>query len=109
MLDNGGYIGEGGHVVYTSRQRERPTDKSHIAVEIQHPKIDIAGYARAQGAYAEAVASPADLAPALERAMKVVREDKSCALLSVEVAGNADMAAFLSSASAGGNASPGRR
>ena len=97
VLDNGGYIGEGGHVVYTSRQRERPTDKSNIAVEIQNPKIDIAGYARAQGAYAEAVASSGDLAPALERAMKVVREEKSCALLAVEVAGNADMAAFLRS------------
>src|SRR5205823_5046596 len=69
VLDNGGYIGEGGHVVYTSRQRERSTDRSHIAVEIQNPKVDAAGYARAQGAYAEAVSSPADLAPALERAM----------------------------------------
>jgi acetolactate synthase-1/2/3 large subunit len=98
VLDNGGYIGEGGHVVYTSRQRERSTEKSNIAVEIQNPKVDAAGYARAQGAYGESVSSPSDLAPALERALKVVREDKSCALLNVEVAGNADMAQFLRSA-----------
>jgi benzoylformate decarboxylase/acetolactate synthase-1/2/3 large subunit len=105
VLDNGGYIGEGGHVAYTSRQRERPTDKNNIAVEIQNPKVDAAGYARAQGAYAEAVATPGELAPALQRAMKVVREEKSCALLAVEVAGNADMAAFLASS---GQASPAR-
>jgi len=85
VLDNGGYIGEGGHVAYTSRQRERPDTNNHIAVEIQNPRIDIAGLARAQGAYAEAVENPSDLGPAVARAVRTVKEDGTLALLAVRV------------------------
>jgi len=84
VLDNGGYIGEGGHVEYTSRQRERSTERKHIAVEIQHPRIDIAGLARAQGAYAEGpIENPDDLGPAIARALKVVKEESTMAVLAV--------------------------
>ncbi len=85
ILDNGGYIGEGGHVEYTSRQRERSLDRAHIAVHIQNPRIDAAAMARAQGAYAENVENPDDLGPAVQRALKVVKEESSAALLSVRV------------------------
>jgi acetolactate synthase-1/2/3 large subunit len=85
VLDNGGYIGEGGHVAFTSRQRERSTATNHIAVEIQNPRMDIAGLARAQGAFAESVENPADLGPAIARALRVVKEESSLALLAVRV------------------------
>jgi thiamine pyrophosphate-dependent acetolactate synthase large subunit-like protein len=85
VLDNGGYIGEGGHVVYTSQQRERSTALSHIAVHIQNPRIDIAGYGKAQGAYAETVSDPNDLGAAVARALKVVKEESTLALLAVQV------------------------
>jgi len=86
VLDNGGYIGEGGHVEYTSRQRERPSTNNHIAVEIQRPRIDIAGLARAQGAYAEGpIEDPAELGPAVARALRVVKEESTLALLAVRV------------------------
>jgi thiamine pyrophosphate-dependent acetolactate synthase large subunit-like protein len=84
VLDNGGYIGEGGHVTYISNQRERSTANSHIAVHIQNPRIDIAGYARAQGAYAEGpIESPDELGPAIGRALKVVKEESTMAVLAV--------------------------
>jgi thiamine pyrophosphate-dependent acetolactate synthase large subunit-like protein len=84
IMDNGGYIGEGGHVVYTSQQRERSTANKHIATEIRNPWIDIAGLARAQGAYAEGpIENPDDLGPAIARAMKVVKEQSTMAVLAV--------------------------
>lgn len=86
VIDNGGYIGEGGHVEYISRQRERSTENAHIAVHIQNPRIDLAGMARAQGAYAEAVESPDELAPALARAVRVVKDESTAALLAVRTA-----------------------
>ncbi|HZT07408.1 MAG TPA: thiamine pyrophosphate-dependent enzyme [Chloroflexota bacterium] len=86
VLDNGGYIGEGGHVTYINQQRERSTANKHIAVEIREPRIDIAGYARAQGAYAEGpIEDPSELGPAIARALKVVKEESTLALLAVRV------------------------
>jgi len=85
VLDNGGYIGEGGHVVYTANQRERSTAKSHIAVHIQNPRIDIAAYGRAQGAYADTVSDPDQLGAAIAKAVKVVKEESTFALLAVQV------------------------
>jgi thiamine pyrophosphate-dependent acetolactate synthase large subunit-like protein len=86
VIDNGGYIGEGGHVSYISQQRERSTENSHIAVHIQNPRIDLAGMARAQGAHAEAVERPDELGAALARAIKVVKEESTAALLAVRTA-----------------------
>jgi thiamine pyrophosphate-dependent acetolactate synthase large subunit-like protein len=40
---------------------------------------------RASGGHGEAVTEPKDLIPALERAMKVVKEEKRQALLNVKV------------------------
>jgi len=85
LLDNGGYIGEGGHVVYTAQQRERSLANTHIAVHIQDPWIDIAGLARAQGAWAESVTEPGELSGAIARALKVVKEQSTLALLSVRI------------------------
>ncbi|MEA2641019.1 MAG: acetolactate synthase large subunit, partial [Chloroflexota bacterium] len=86
VLDNGGYLGEGGHVEFTSRQRERSTATNHIAVHIENPSINIAGLARDQGAYAEGpIEDPAELAPAIARALKVVKEQQTLALLAVRV------------------------
>ena len=85
VLDNGGYIGEGGHVVYTAQQRERSTEKSHIAVHIQNPRIDIAAYGRAQGAYADTIDDPEKLGPAIQQAVKVMKQESTFALLAVRV------------------------
>lgn len=86
VLDNGGYIGEGGHVVYTAEQRDRSTANKHICVEFQNPAIDFAGMARAQGAYAEGpIEDPAALGPAIQRAFKVMKEQSTMAVVDVRV------------------------
>src|SRR5439155_2749051 len=75
VLDNGGYIGEGGHQRYMAEVRERSTERLDVAIEIQRPSIDFAGMARAQGAFAEGpIENPEDLEPAIQRAFRAMKE-----------------------------------
>jgi benzoylformate decarboxylase/acetolactate synthase-1/2/3 large subunit len=87
LLDNGGYIGEGEHVAWTSRSRGRSTARKEIATEIKKPSIDFAALARAQGAYAEGpIEEPADVGPALARAFQVMKETQTFAMVWVKIA-----------------------
>jgi thiamine pyrophosphate-dependent acetolactate synthase large subunit-like protein len=86
LLDNGGYIGEGGHVIWTAEQRERSTARQDIATHIRNPWIDIAALARSYGAHAEGpIEDPEALGPALQRAVKAVKDESTLALLAVRV------------------------
>ncbi len=88
LLDNGGYVGEGAHVTWTSENRQRSTANQHIATEIQRPRVDFAGLARAQGAYAEGpVENLADLRPAIERAFRVMKKESTLAMVVVKLSG----------------------
>ena len=87
VRDNDGYKGEGEHVTWTSQFRDRSTARDHIATKITNPNIDFPAIARAQGAYAEeTVEDPAELEAAIGRALKVVKEQKTLALVSVRSA-----------------------
>ncbi|MEA2639101.1 MAG: acetolactate synthase large subunit [Chloroflexota bacterium] len=86
VLNNGGYIGEGGHQLYTAQQRERSKDRLDVAIEIKNPTIDIAAMARAQGAYAEGpIDDPDQLEPAIQRAFKAMKDESTIAVLDVRV------------------------
>ena len=86
VLDNGGYVGEGGHVSWTSEHRGRSTARADIAVDIKSPRIDLPSLAAAQGAYVEGpVEDGADLGPALERAYNVMKEQSTIAVVVVRV------------------------
>lgn len=86
VLDNGGYVGEGGHVSWTSEHRGRSTAHSDIAVDIKGPRMDISALAAAQGAHVEGpIEDGADLGPALERAYKVMKEQSTIAVVVVKV------------------------
>jgi len=88
VLDNGGYVGEGEHVYWTSRLRERSTANRHILTEIQNPRVDFAGLARSQGAYAEGpIEKPSELGPAIERAFQVMKKESTLALVDVRLIG----------------------
>ncbi len=88
LLDNGGYVGEGAHVTWTSEHRQRSTANKHIATEIQNPRVDFASLARAQGAYAEGpVENPSDLGPAIQRAFQVMKKESTLALVDVRLRG----------------------
>jgi acetolactate synthase I/II/III large subunit len=84
VRDNDGYKGEGDHVSWTSEFRDRSTALKHVATKITGPNIDYAAIARAQGAYAEGpIDDPAEMDAAIARALKVVKEQKTLALITV--------------------------
>jgi thiamine pyrophosphate-dependent acetolactate synthase large subunit-like protein len=84
VRDNDGYKGEGDHVSWTSEFRDRSTALKHVATKVTNPNIDYAAIARAQGAYAEGpIDDPAELSAAIARALKVVKEQKTLALITV--------------------------
>ena len=84
VLNNGGYQGEGGHLVWAAEQRDRSTANRHICVDIQNPGIDFAGMVRVQGGYGEGpIDNPEDLGPALERAVRAATEQQTFAVVDV--------------------------
>src|SRR5207253_2316983 len=86
VLNNGGYIGEGGHMIYTAEQRDRSTANSHIAVHIQNQGIDFAALTRSLGGYAEGpIEDPSELGPAIQRAYKVMKEESTLVVIDVRV------------------------
>lgn len=57
-----------------SNRRDRGVDRAHIGCVITNPNIDYAQLARSLGVYGEGpIENPADLGPALRRALAVVR------------------------------------
>jgi thiamine pyrophosphate-dependent acetolactate synthase large subunit-like protein len=56
-------------------RRNRGVDRAHIGNEIDHPAIDYAKLAQSLGWYGEGpISNPNDLAPALARAIAVVKK-----------------------------------
>ena len=58
-----------------ANRRQRGVDRAHIGCAITNPNINYAGLARSLGVYAEGpIENPADLGPALKRALAVVKK-----------------------------------
>ena len=56
-------------------RRQRGLDRAHIGTAITNPNIDYAGLARSMGVYSQGpIENPADLGPALKRAIAVVKK-----------------------------------
>ncbi|HEY3116035.1 MAG TPA: thiamine pyrophosphate-dependent enzyme, partial [Chloroflexota bacterium] len=84
VLNNGGYIGEGGHMAYTAEQRDRTAQG--ICIDFKNPEVDYSSIARGCGAYTEGpIEDPAALGPAIARAVKVVKEQSTIAVIDVKV------------------------
>jgi thiamine pyrophosphate-dependent acetolactate synthase large subunit-like protein len=57
-----------------------------VGIRIESPPVDFAGMARAFGAHGEGpVEDPALIAPALERALRVVKEEQRPAVVDVVI------------------------
>ena len=77
MHNNRGWHQEVMHVQRIADRRERHPERAHIGTTIDDPAIDFAKVAQGYGVYAEGpVTDPAALAPALARALKVVRSGR---------------------------------
>jgi len=74
MHNNRAYHMEVMHVQRMCNARNRGIDRGALGSELTDPNIDFATLARSMGVYAEGpIESPSDLAPALQRAINVVR------------------------------------
>jgi thiamine pyrophosphate-dependent acetolactate synthase large subunit-like protein len=74
MNNNRAYHEEVMHLQRMAGRRERGIERAHLGNEIDNPAIDYTKLAQSMGVYAEGpIASPNDLAPALRRAIAVVK------------------------------------
>jgi acetolactate synthase I/II/III large subunit len=74
MHNNRAYHEEVMHLQRMANRRQRGIDRAHIGTTLNDPNIDYAKLAQGLGVYAEGpIENPRDLAPALKRAVAVVK------------------------------------
>lgn len=84
MDNNRGYFNSVDHQNKVAALRGRPRGNAAVGTLIQDPSVDFATLARSFGVYAEGpITDPAELAPALERVLKVIKTQKRPVLLDV--------------------------
>ena len=84
MNNNRSYYNSERHQEMMAKMRERPVDNKGIGTHIDNPPVDYAGLARSFGLHGVGpIENPADLRPALEEAIKVVKDQKQLALVDV--------------------------
>jgi acetolactate synthase I/II/III large subunit len=73
--NNRAYHQELMHVQRIAQRNQRGIDRAHIGTTIDNPNIDFATLAKSMGVFAEGpIDNPADLGPAIARALAVVRK-----------------------------------
>ena len=84
MFNNRSYFNDEDHQVLMAKARGRPVENAHIGLRIDDPAVDFAGLARSFGIHAEGpIEDPAELRPALERAVRRVKQEQQPALVDV--------------------------
>jgi len=84
MYNNRSYYNDEDHQILMARDRGRPVENAGIGLQIVDPPVDFAGLARAFGIHGEGpIEDPADLRPALERAVQYVKREQRAALVDV--------------------------
>ncbi len=86
VCNNRSYFNDEDHQALIARARHRPVENRVVGIRIEDPPVDFAGLARAFGAHGEGpVEDPALIAPALRRALRVVKEDQRPAVVDVVI------------------------
>ena len=84
MNNNRSYYNSERHQEMTAKKRERPGNSIGIGTHIQDPPVNYAGLARSFGLHgAGPIERPEDLRPALQEAIKVVKDKNQTALVDV--------------------------
>jgi acetolactate synthase-1/2/3 large subunit len=77
MYNNRGYYNDWAHQIRLAKQRNNPVERAAIGMEIDNPAPDFAKVAQAFGWHAEGpIDDPSQIAPALKRALKAVKEGR---------------------------------
>ncbi|MFB3887297.1 MAG: thiamine pyrophosphate-binding protein [Thermodesulfobacteriota bacterium] len=84
MNNNQSFYNSEKHQIEIAKFRERPVENAGIGTHVDNPPVDFAKMADSYGIYGEGpVRRPEDLRPALQRALKVVKEKRLPALVDV--------------------------
>jgi thiamine pyrophosphate-dependent acetolactate synthase large subunit-like protein len=75
MVNNRAYYNDWEHQVRVAKHRGTPPENAYVGMEIDNPAPDFATLARSFGCWSEGpIDKPEDVRPALERALKVVKD-----------------------------------
>lgn len=84
MFNNRSYYNDEVHQEVVARTRERPVGNKWVGMRIADPPVDFARLAESFGAYGQGpIEDPAQIRPALDRAIKHVKQTGQCALVDV--------------------------
>ncbi len=84
MHNNRSYYNSEEHAIRMAEARRRPVKNAGVGTRIETPRVDFVTLAQAFGAYGEGpIEDPNKIRPALQRALKVVKEEKRLALVDV--------------------------
>ncbi len=84
MHNNQSFYNSEEHAVQMAKLRKRPVENAGIGTHVDNPPVNYAKLAEGYGVHSEGpVQRPQDLRPALERALKVVKEKRLPALVDV--------------------------
>ncbi|HEV2282493.1 MAG TPA: thiamine pyrophosphate-dependent enzyme [bacterium] len=84
MCNNRSYFNNEDHQALIAASRRRPVEHRVVGIRIEEPPVDFAAMARAFGVHGEGpVEDPAQIAPAVRRALRVVKDEGRPALVDV--------------------------
>jgi acetolactate synthase I/II/III large subunit len=84
MFNNRSYYNSEEHALELAGVRERARERAGIGTRLDDPPVDFAQLARAYGLYGEGpIETPDAIRPALERALRVVQEERTLALVDI--------------------------
>ena len=82
MFNNRSYYQDVGHQTAITRMRERSLERVGVGVSLEGPATDFAALARSFSLYGDGpIVEPDAIRPALERGLRVVKEEKRLALI----------------------------
>lgn len=84
MFNNRSYFNDEVHQEVVARTRERPVGNKWVGMRIDDPPVNFAKLAESFGAYGQGpIEDPAQIGPALGRAIKHIKQTGQCALVDV--------------------------
>jgi thiamine pyrophosphate-dependent acetolactate synthase large subunit-like protein len=84
MWNNRSYYNSEAHAERIARARSRPVENIGVGTRIEDPEVDFASLARSFGLHGEGpISEPGAIRPALERALRAVKEEGRAALVDV--------------------------
>src|SRR5881397_497843 len=82
MFNNRSYYQDVGHQLAVTKMRQRSLDNVGVGVSLEGPATDFATLAKSFGLYGDGpIVNPEEIRPALERGLKVVKENGTPALI----------------------------